>query len=55
MVNGASLFFVLFVYVKCFDWWWNVLPGYLFFLLLGGLAMGALVLLARIRLRMREV
>lgn len=55
VVNGASLFFVLFVYVKCFDWWWNVLPGYLFFLLLGGLAMGALVLLARIRLRMREV
>jgi uncharacterized membrane protein len=55
VVNGTSLFFVLFVYVKCFDWWWDVLPRYLFFLLLGGLALGALFLLARIRLQMREV
>jgi uncharacterized membrane protein len=55
VVNAASGFFVLFVYAKCFDWWWDVLPGYLFFLLLGGLAMGALALMSRIRLRMRGV
>ena len=54
VANAASAFLVLFVYAKCFDWWWSVLPGYLFFLLLGGLAMGAMALLARLRLRMRE-
>ncbi len=53
VANAASAFLVLFVYAKCFDWWWAVLPRYLFFLLLGGLAMGAMALLARLRLRMR--
>lgn len=53
VANAASAFIVLFVYAKCFDWWWSALPRYLFFLLLGGLAMGALALLARLRLRMR--
>ena len=53
VANAASGFLVLFVYAKCFDWWWSLLPRYLFFLLLGGLAMGALALLARLRLRMR--
>ena len=55
VVNAASGFLVLFVYAKCFDWWWDVLPGYLFFLLLGALAMAGLWLLSRIRLRMRGV
>jgi uncharacterized membrane protein len=53
VANAASAFLVLFVYAKCFDWWWSLLPRYLFFLLLGGLAMGAMALLARLRLRMR--
>jgi hypothetical protein len=55
VVNAASGFLVLFVYAKCFHWWWTVLPRYLFFLLLGGLAMAGLALLSRIRLRMRGV
>jgi uncharacterized membrane protein len=55
VANAASGFLVLFVYAKCFDWWWTLLPRYLFFLLLGGLAMGALALLARLRVRMRGV
>lgn len=53
VANAASVFLVLFVYAKCFDWWWSALPRYLFFLLLGGLAMGAMALLAKLRLRMR--
>lgn len=55
VMNLASGFLVLFVYVKCFEWWWDAMPRYLFFLLLGGLAMGALAALSRIRLRMRGV
>jgi hypothetical protein len=53
VANAASAFLVLFVYAKCCDWWWSVLPRYVFFLLLGGLAIGAMALLARLRLRMR--
>lgn len=55
VVNAAAVFLVLFVYAKCFDWWWELMPRYLFFLLLGGLAILTMVLLARLRRRMREV
>jgi hypothetical protein len=54
VVNTASGFLVLFVYAKCFDWWWQVMPRYLFFLLLGGLAIGTMVLLARLRTASRR-
>jgi uncharacterized membrane protein len=53
--NIAGGFLVLFVYAKCFDWWWDAMPRYLFFLMLGGLAVGAMVVLARLRGRMKEV
>lgn len=51
---GAG-FLVLFVFVKCFDWWWAWMPRYVFFLLLGGLAVGVLVALGRLRSRQRVV
>lgn len=53
VVRAATALLVLFVYAKCFDWWWDVLPRYLFFLVLGGLAIGAIVLLGRLRRRMK--
>jgi hypothetical protein len=37
------------VFLKAFDWWWDWLPRYLFFLVLGGLAVGVLILLRRTR------
>ena len=55
VANSAGAFLVLFVYAKCFDWWWDVMPRYLFFLMLGGLAVGAMMVLAKLRGRMREV
>ena len=55
MVNVSTGFLVLFVYAKCFDWWWSLMPRYLFFLLLGGLSVGTLVVLGRLRLRLRQV
>jgi len=55
VVNGAAGFLVVFVYVKCFDWWWDVMPRYLFFLMLGGLALGTLVLLGRLRKQTGQV
>ena len=47
--NLASTFFVLYLYTKLFDWWWDWLPKYLFFLLLGLIAIGLLLVLKRIR------
>ena len=47
--NLASTFFTLYLYTKLFDWWWDWLPKYLFFLLLGLIAVGLLLALKRIR------
>jgi hypothetical protein len=55
MVNLGSTFFVLNLYTKFFDWWWHWMPKYLFFLVLGGIAIGLLLLLKRMRGLVREV
>jgi hypothetical protein len=42
---------IVMVFLKAFDWWWEWMPRYLFFLVLGALAVGVLVLLRRTRSR----
>jgi uncharacterized membrane protein len=54
MVNLGSTFFVLFLYTKFYDWWWDWMPKYLFFLLLGLIAIGLLFGMRRIRATRRE-
>lgn len=49
LVNLGSTFFVLFLYTKLFDWWWDWMPKYLFFLLIGLVAMLLLFILRRLR------
>lgn len=46
VVNTGLTFFVIFLYTKFFDWWWEVLPKYLFFLVLG---LGAVAILLFLR------
>ena len=48
-VNTGITFFVIFLYTKFFDWWWEVMPKYLFFLLLGLAAILILLVLKRLR------
>jgi uncharacterized membrane protein len=55
MVNLGATFFVLFLYTKLYDWWWEWMPKYLFFLLLGLIAIGLLFGMRRIRSTGREV
>jgi len=55
VVQAATAFLVIFVFAKCFDWWWAWMPRYLFFLLLGGLAVAVLIVLGRLRSRQRRV
>lgn len=50
VVNTGLTFFVVFLYTKLFDWWWEILPKYLFFLLLSLVAVLILVVLRRLRL-----
>ena len=50
-VNVGVVFFVLFLYMRFFDWWWDSMPKYLFFLILGLAAVGILLGLRRVRAR----
>ncbi|MFK5912863.1 MAG: DUF2157 domain-containing protein [Woeseiaceae bacterium] len=50
VVNTGNVFFVLFLYTKLFDWWWEIMPKYLFFLVI---ALSS-VLLLFIYKRLRE-
>lgn len=49
VTHTGLTFFLIFLLTKFFDWWWDVLPKYLFFLLLGLLAVLALLVMRRVR------
>jgi len=49
-VNVGVTFFVIFLYTKFFDWWWEWMPKYLFFLVIGLTAILILLVLKRWRL-----
>ena len=53
-MNSGVTFFVIFLYTKFFDWWWNLLPKYLFFLILGLTAVLFLLVLKRLRHAARQ-
>jgi len=55
VTNLGSTFFVIFLYTKLYDWWWDWMPKYLFFLLLGAIAVLVLLVLRRLRSVVREV
>ncbi len=46
-VNTGTVFFVVFLYTKFYDWWWEIMPKYLFFLVLGLVAVLLLLVLKR--------
>jgi len=50
VINTGNVFFVLFLYTKLFDWWWDWMPKYIFFFVLGLSALLALMVFKRIRL-----
>jgi uncharacterized membrane protein len=51
-VNLGALFFAAFLITRLTDWWWNWMPSYLFFLIIGLLALGLIVVFRQIRNRM---
>jgi len=50
VINTGNAFFVLFLYTKMFDWWWEVMPKYLFFLVIALSSLLMLFVYKRIRL-----
>jgi uncharacterized membrane protein len=49
IVNTGVAFFVVFLFTKFYDWWWDSMPKYLFFLVVGLTALLALIVLRRVR------
>lgn len=49
VVNTAMVMFVIFLYSKFFDWWWEIMPKYLFFLVLGIASVLLILVLRRLR------
>ncbi len=35
VMNSGNVFFTIFLYTKFFDWWWDWMPKYMFFFLIG--------------------
>jgi len=44
ITNIGSIFFIIFLYTKFYDWWWEWMPKYLFFLIVGVTAILALLI-----------
>ena len=49
VANTGNVFFTIFLYTKFYDWWWDWMPKYLFFLLIGLTAILMLLIFKRLR------
>src|SRR4029079_11328906 len=54
VVNTAVTLFIALLYTKFFDWWWEAMPKYLFFLVLGLTAVLFLLVLRRLRTALQQ-
>lgn len=48
-MHTGVVFFVIFLFTKFFDWWWEIMPKWLFFLVVGLTAILILLVLRRLR------
>lgn len=49
VVNTGVTFFIIFLYTKFYDWWWELFPKYLFFLVIGLTSVLFLFIIKRLR------
>ena len=54
VTNVGSTFFTILLYTKFYDWWWEWMPKYLFFLIVGLVAILLLLVLKRLRTMNRK-
>ena len=55
VVNTGTAFFAIFLFFRLIDWWWDWMPKYLFFLMIGLVAIGLVAVFKRLRVKMRSV
>jgi uncharacterized membrane protein len=48
-VNTGTVFFVIFLYTKFYDWWWEIVPKFVFFLIIGLTAILFILVMKRLR------
>jgi uncharacterized membrane protein len=53
-VNLGAAAFLIFLYIRLAEWWWDWMPKYLFFLLVGLISVGLLLAFRFVRGRARE-
>lgn len=49
VVNTGNVFFTVFLYTKFYDWWWDWMPKYIFFLIISLTAILMLLIFKRLR------
>jgi uncharacterized membrane protein len=49
ITNMGTTFFAIYLYTKFYDWWWKLMPKYLFFLIMGLIAVLLLLVFKRLR------
>jgi len=54
VTNIGVVAFTALIFVKAVDWWWDWMPNWLFFLVLGGIAVAVMLLLKRLKTRIGE-
>jgi uncharacterized membrane protein len=54
LLNLGAVSFIVFVFIRLHAWWWNWMPKYLFFLIIGLTALGLLLVFRRLRTRPSE-
>lgn len=54
LARGAGAALVVFLFFRLMDWFWDAIPDWLFFLLVGALALGILTVLSRVRSNRRR-
>jgi hypothetical protein len=48
-VNTSTVFFVIFLYTKFYDWWWDIVPKFVFFLIIGLTSILFILVMKRLR------
>ena len=49
MVNTGATFFVIFLFTRLYHWWWDWMPRFLFFAVIGALGIAVVALFKRVR------
>jgi len=54
VVNTGSVFFTIFLFCRLYHWWWDWMPKYVFFAIIGAIAIVLVVAFKRVRGRLTE-